>query len=218
MSRWSGYRSYLFDLDGTLVDTAPDINAALNYSLDRAGLGEVDISLTRHWVGHGSRILIGQALEYLQQQQLNIDLLLGDFLDYYRANLAVHSIIYPEVTETLVALQQSGARLAVVTNKLAELSEPLFADIGLAHHFDLIVCGDTASAPKPDPAPVNLCLQQFGLPAAETLFVGDSDTDVKAALAANVDVVCVRDGYNHGVDVTTLGATGIIESFTELVG
>lgn len=218
MNRWSGYRSYLFDLDGTLVDTAPDINAALNYSLDQAGLGQVDISLTRHWVGHGSRMLISQSLEYLQQQQLDIDPLLGDFLDYYRANLAVHSIIYPEVTATLIALKQAGARLAVVTNKLAELSEPLLADIGLAHHFDLIVCGDTASAPKPDPAPVNLCLHEFDLPASEVLFVGDSDTDVKAARAANVDVVCVRDGYNHGVDVTTLGATGIIDSFSELVG
>ncbi len=217
MSVWSGYEGYLFDLDGTLVDTAPDINAALNVSLHNAGLDGVDISLTRHWVGHGSRTLINQALAYLAQPERDIEPLLEDFLHHYRHNLATHSRIYPGVEQTLKQLKTSGTKLAVVTNKLAELSEPLLADIGLATYFDLIVSGDTANAPKPDPAPVLLCLQAFGLTAGQTLFVGDSDTDVNAALAAGVDVVCVRDGYNHGVDVTTLGATGIIDSFSELL-
>lgn len=218
MSVWSGYDGYLFDLDGTLVDTAPDINAALNVSLKNAGLNGVDIGLTRHWVGHGSRTLINQALAYLGQAQRDIEPLLEDFLHHYRNNLATHSQIYPGVEQTLKQLKCSGTQLAVVTNKLAELSEPLLADIGLAAYFDLIVSGDTAHAPKPDPAPVLLCLQAFSLTPRQTLFVGDSDTDVNAALAADVDVVCVRDGYNHGVDVTTLGATGVIDNFEELLG
>ena len=217
MSVWSGYDGYLFDLDGTLVDTAPDINAALNVSLQKAGLAGVDISLTRHWVGHGSRTLINQALAYLAQPQRDIERLLEDFLHHYRNNLAAHSQIYPGVEQTLKRLKSDGIKLAVVTNKLAELSEPLLVDIGLAGYFDLVVSGDTANAPKPDPAPVLLCLQTFSLTAQQTLFVGDSDTDVNAALAAGVDVVCVRDGYNHGMDVTTLGATGIIDSFLELL-
>ena len=84
-------------------------------------------------------------------------------------------------------------------------------------YFDLVVCGDTASAAKPDPAPVRLCLEAFDLAPSAALFVGDSDTDVKAAQAASVDVVCMRDGYNHGVDVNTLGANGVIDLFSELL-
>ncbi|XOV84216.1 MAG: phosphoglycolate phosphatase [bacterium] len=217
MRAWSGYSSYLFDLDGTLVDTAPDINAALNVSLEKAGLAGVDISLTRHWVGHGSRTLINEALAYLHEPHRDIEPLLADFLQHYRHNLATHSQIYPDVERTLQQLKNRGARLAVVTNKLAQLSEPLLKNIGLSSYFDLIVSGDTAQAPKPDPAPVHLCLQRLDTTAAQTLFVGDSDTDVNAALAAGVDVVCVREGYNHGVDVTTLGATGVIDSFLELL-
>jgi len=218
LSAWSGYDSYLFDLDGTLVDTAPDINAALNVSLNKAGLAGVDIGLTRHWVGHGSRMLINQALAYLAQPERDIEPLLEDFLSHYRNNLAIHSRIYPGVEQTLAQLKTNGAKLAVVTNKLAELSEPLLKDIQLADYFDLIVSGDTAHTPKPDPAPVLLCLEAFEMTPQQTLFVGDSDTDVNAALAAGIDVVCVRDGYNHGADVTTLGASGVIDSFLELLG
>ena len=94
---------------------------------------------------------------------------------------------------------------------------PLLEQIGIIELFDLVVCGDTAKAPKPDPAPVDLCLQRFEVTQDATLFVGDSDTDVKAAQAAGVAVVCMRDGYNHGADVTTLGADGVIDEFSELL-
>ena len=155
------YEAYLFDLDGTLVDTVPDIDQALNHALATVGLARVDLSLTRHWIGHGSRTLIKQALEYQQQAaaEPDIDQLITPFLDYYKANIAVHSRTYAEVNEALSTLHQRGTKLAVVTNKLTELSEPLLQDIGLHEFFDLIVCGDTASKPKPDPAPINLCLE-----------------------------------------------------------
>ena len=214
------YEAYLFDLDGTLVDTVPDIDRALNHALATVGLAHVDLSLTRHWIGHGSRTLIKQALEYQQQAaaEPDIDQLITPFLDYYKANIAVHSHIYPEVKEALSTLQQRGIKLAVVTNKLTELSEPLLQDIGLYEFFDLIVCGDTASKPKPDPAPINLCLEQFAYAPEQVLMVGDSETDVLAAQAASVDVACMRDGYNHGIDVATLKADFILESFADLPG
>ncbi len=218
MSSWASYDAYLFDLDGTLVDTAPDINAALNFCLDRAGFDAVDEALTRHWVGHGARVLIGQALQHHHNAATEVDVLLPDFLEYYSGHLADHSRIYPEVTDALTALRAKGAQLAVVTNKLTELSVPLLEQIGLAPYFDLVVCGDTAAAPKPDPAPVKYCLDRFGgLAPNRALFVGDSETDVNAANAAGVPVVCVRDGYNHGVDVTTLALNGVIDSFSELL-
>lgn len=218
MSKWANYDAYLFDLDGTLVDTAPDINAALNYGLRKAGLSEVDEALTRHWVGHGSRMLINQALRHHQKQDKDVEPILKNFLAFYSDHLAVHSIVYPGVLQTLDALESRGAKLAVVTNKLAELSNPLLQQIGLHDRFDAVVCGDTASAPKPDAAPIHYCLSALGKISAErALFVGDSDTDVGAANAANMDVVCVRDGYNHGVDVTTLELTGVIDNFSELL-
>lgn len=214
---WTSYDAYLFDLDGTLIDTAPDIDAALNHCLQQAGLDGVEQSLTRHWVGHGSRVLIGQALQHHHVANADIESLLPDFLTYYKNNISTHSTIYPGVTDTLAAMKNRGAKLAVVTNKLTELSLPLLTQIGMMDFFDLVVCGDTASAAKPDPAPVNLCLDTFELAPTSALFVGDSDTDVKAARAAGVDVVCMRDGYNHGVDVNTLGANGVIDLFTELL-
>jgi phosphoglycolate phosphatase len=214
---WNTFEAYLFDLDGTLVDTAPDINAALNFCLQQANLPTVDEDLTRHWVGHGSRVLIRQALQHHHVAHTDIDALLPAFLDYYTHHLADHSQIYPSVEQTLSTLAQRGAKLAVVTNKLTELSMPLLEQIGLLPYFDLVVCGDTAAAPKPDPAPVQYCLDTFGVTAAQSLFVGDSETDVSAAQSCNMAVVCVRDGYNHGVDVTTLPVSGVIDSFAELL-
>ena len=213
------YRAYLFDLDGTLVDSVPDIDQALNHALATADLPPVAESLTRHWIGHGSRTLIQQALQHHQQpaDTTAIDQLIGPFLSHYKANIAVHSKIYPQVRETLSTLQQAGNKLAVVTNKLTELSEPLLKDIGLYDFFDLIVCGDTADQPKPAADPIVLCLKHFDLTPAQVLMVGDSETDVLAAKAANVDVACVRDGYNHGVDVTTLDPDFVITSFAELL-
>ena len=212
------YQAYLFDLDGTLVDSVPDIDQALNHALATAGLPPVAESLTRHWIGHGSRTLIKQALEHHKKpaDAATIDRLIEPFLSHYKANIAVHSKIYPDVNEALFVLQQRGCRLAVVTNKLAELSEPLLQDIGLHHFFDLIVCGDTAAQPKPAADPIVLCLKHFDLTPKQVLMVGDSETDVLAAKAAEVDVACVRDGYNHGVDVTTLNPDFVITSFAEL--
>jgi len=213
------YRAYLFDLDGTLVDSVPDIDQALNHALATADLPPVAESLTRHWIGHGSRTLIQQALQHHQQpaDTTAIDQLIGPFLSHYKANIAVHSKIYPQVRETLSTLQQAGNKLAVVTNKLTELSEPLLKDIGLYDFFDLIVCGDTTAQPKPAADPIVLCLEHFDLTPPQVLMVGDSETDVLAAKAANVDVACVRDGYNHGVDVTTLDPDFVITSFAELL-
>ena len=224
------YRAYLFDLDGTLVDTAPDIHQALNYALQQHGLSEVDIALTRHWVGHGSRVLVERALTYHQKSvdiqnraepaiQASIDpqAIQQSFIDYYQANLVTHSNIYPDVEGTLEALKAQGAKLAVVTNKLTQLSTPLLEQIGLAPLFDLVVCGDTAAHPKPAADPINLCLAHFVMDHQQTLMVGDSGTDVDAARAANVDVACVSDGYNHGVDVASLNPDYVLSAFTDLL-
>ncbi len=211
------YSGYLFDLDGTLVDTAPDINAALNHALTLHGGRPVNEALTRHWVGHGARALITEAIADQTLEDALLDTLLTDFLDYYIANISVLSTPYAGVLAAMDALRDRGARLAVVTNKLARLTEPLLDELSLTDYFDTIVCGDTADAPKPDAAPALFACGKMGVPPADALFVGDSAADVGCARAAGCPVVVVRDGYNHGIPAGELGADAVIESFLDLV-
>ena len=134
------YRGYLFDLDGTLVDTAPDINAALNHALTHYNHAAVTQAHTRHWIGHGAKSLIGQALaaelgcapdpEYVEKIR-------ATFLDHYEAHIADHSREYPGTTQALIKLKQAGARLAVVTNKITRLSIHLLNTLELSRHFDV---------------------------------------------------------------------------------
>jgi phosphoglycolate phosphatase len=211
------YAGYLFDLDGTLIDTAPDIGAALNHALARGGFAGVDEALTRHWVGHGSRVLVQQALDRQAAPADALDDVQRAFLDYYERHIADRSTPYPHVIESLRALRGRGARLAVVTNKVARLSVPLLEALDMAKLFDLVVGGDTAARPKPAADPALHACAAIGVDIADTLFVGDSETDVACARAAGCAVVCVRDGYNHGTSAEHLGADDVIDSFRALL-
>ncbi len=216
------YSAYLFDLDGTLIDSAPDINRALNHALAAAHLPAVDEALTRHWVGHGSRVLLEQALEHHGRSELIDDAdgmtrLLDVFIGHYEAHIADRSTPYRGVVEALDALACRGAALAVVTNKLTRLSHRVLEALDLAHYFGAIVCGDTLSVSKPDAEPALHACRILNCAPADALFVGDSETDVKTARNAGCAVVCVRDGYNHGTPADALGADGVIDSFTELL-
>lgn len=217
----SAYDGYLFDLDGTLVDTAPDINAALNHALQRHGYTGVDEAITRHWVGHGARVLIRQALQNQQAaaaiSDTNTDALLTDFIRYYEEHIADNSKPYPGVIDTLKQLRRRGAKLAVVTNKLTTLSEQVLDALELTRYFESIVCGDSTDNPKPAADPALLACRELSVPVTRVLFVGDSATDVDCARAAGCDVVCVPDGYNHGIAASELGADAVIESLQDLV-
>jgi phosphoglycolate phosphatase len=211
------YTGYLFDLDGTLVDTAPDINAALNHALTVHGASAVNEALTRHWVGHGAKALVAAAIK---EQRLANDLaepMFESFLEYYQNHLSVLSRPYPSVVDTLQVLKDRGARLAVVTNKLALFTEPLLAELDLSRYFDAIVCGDTTDNPKPAADPALHTCKTLAVDPVSALFVGDSAADVGCARAAGCPVVVVRDGYNHGTPADELGADAVIESFSDLV-
>ena len=211
------YAGYLFDLDGTLVDTAPDINVALNAALSRAGFATVSEALTRHWVGHGARVLIEQALDHQGRAHDAVEPLREAFIAHYEQNIATHSRPYPGVVEALAALRDRGARLAVVTNKMTRLTLPLLDALALSDWFECVVCGDTTARPKPAPDPALHAGALLGLGMHQTLFVGDSDTDVNCARAAGCAVVCVADGYNHGIAAESLGADAVIASFRDLL-
>jgi phosphoglycolate phosphatase len=216
------YPAYLFDLDGTLVDSAPDINGALNAALAAAGYPGVDEQLTRNWVGAGSRALLERALRHNRADvhvadEFLMARLLTTFIDHYSAHIADNSCPYDGVEDTLRALTQRGARLAVVTNKLENLSQLLLEALGLRGYFDALVGGDTLPHRKPNPAPALHACRILTCSPNDALFVGDSITDVETARAAGCPVVCVRAGYNHGTKAEQLGADAVIDSLIELL-
>lgn len=214
------YDLWLFDLDGTLIDTAPDLYVSLNHILTAAGHSDVSESLVREWVGAGARQLIIQALaaQYPGQppEALDLDGLHGRYLEHYQANIAVHSRPYPGVLDTLARLREAGKPMAVVTNKYEGLSRQLLATMGLDHWFDAIVGGDTLAVKKPDPEPLFEACRQLGGPPERALMLGDSITDVSAARAAAIPVVCVSYGYNHGQDIRCAEPDLVVDSLSAL--
>ena len=152
------YDAYLFDLDGTLVDTAPDLGGALNASLRNAGLPGITEAQARMWIGHGAKFSLTQALDHhnLNLDPAAVDALLDNFLNHYENHVAELSTLYAGVVDTLDALRQSGSKLAVVTNKPTRFTLPLLSELALDGYFQSVVCGDTAALPKPAPDPILL--------------------------------------------------------------
>lgn len=211
------YAGYLFDLDGTLIDTAPDLTFALNHALAEFGHKGVDVAVARNWVGQGARSALERAVAHRDAPADAVDAMLTSFLDCYRNRIAVESAPYADVEETLAVLAGRGAKLAVVTNKRGELTNKLLAEIGFAGHFDAVVAGDTVARPKPAPDPALAACEALGLGVDEVLFVGDSLADVGCARAAGCAVVCVAYGYRQGVAAADLGADAVIETFRDLL-
>ena len=214
------FDAYLFDLDGTLVDTAPDLMHALNATLVHAGYEKVGIELTRLWVGHGARIMLAQAVEHQGESKLTDDQIeecFDFFLERYGQRIAEDSRPYPGVVDSLCALSSRTRKLGVVTNKLQDLSIQLLRELDLYRFFNIVVGGDTLQVRKPEPQPILYACNELVSVPSETLFVGDSTTDVKAARAAGCPVVCMRDGYNHNTPAVELGADYVIDSFCQLL-
>ncbi len=213
------YDAYLFDLDGTLIDTVPDLNRALNHTLEQASLPTVDESLTRHWIGHGVRAMLTAAFTHAEidpsvaEYEGHVDV----FLEHYKAHIADVSRPYEGAVEVLETLRRDEIPCAVVTNKIFELTEPLLAALDLTRFFAAIVAGDTAPEPKPAAAPALLACERLGVAPADTLFIGDSAADVGCARAAGCPVVVCEYGYNHGIAPESLGADRVIATFLDLV-
>ncbi|HBX00766.1 MAG TPA: phosphoglycolate phosphatase, partial [Gammaproteobacteria bacterium] len=213
------YDAYLFDLDGTLVDTAPDLGQALNASLRDAGFPGVTTDQARQWIGFGARYSLTQAIEHhqLALTESATDQLLEGFLNFYAAHVADASTPYDSVIDTLDVLHDAGAKLAVVTNKPARFTVPLLSALSLDGYFESVISGDTATQPKPAADPILLCLDELNVGIDQALMVGDSLADVGAAKAAGVDVACFRHGYNHGMDVRAMEPNFVFDRLCEIL-
>lgn len=209
----------MFDLDGTLVDTVPDIFVALNAALADLRLPPVSIEQTRGWVGNGARTLCGRAIARDEQDTADpaqAGVLLERFLLRYAERVCHSSRVYSGARECLQWLHAQGCVLACVTNKPLEHARELLQALELQGFFSLVLGGDSLPERKPDAMPLLECLRHFDVDAANALMVGDSMNDIAAARSAGIESICVTYGYNQGRDVHALGATRVIESLAEL--
>lgn len=205
-------RAVLFDLDGTLVDTAPELIHTLNEMRRRRGLAEMDHAPLRAQASHGTQGLIrlgfGVGHDHPEFQDLR-----AEFLDIYIEHLTARSDLFPGMEEVLDGLEARGIPWAVVTNKPAFLTEPLLRDLGLLERAASVVSGDTCAHPKPHPEPVLHACRCMGASPDRCLYVGDAARDVEAATAAGMPTLVALYGYLGGDDLPeTWGAAGFIQS------
>jgi len=207
----------VFDLDGTLVDTAPDLAAALNHALGVLGRPGVPAADVRHMVGHGARRLLeaGLGATGTTSPEL-VEAGVPHFLDHYRANIAVGSRPWPGVERALDALDAAGCRLAICTNKPVALSLALVEALGWTARFHANLGFDSVPLPKPDAGHVLASIAAAGGIPADSAFVGDSITDVRAARAANVPIVLVSFGFSD-VPPASLEADRLIDHYDALL-
>jgi len=213
----------LFDLDGTLLDTAADIAAALNRALGERAWPPIAPGEVRRMIGRGSPLLIERALAYQGRvlDEKARGALLERFFHHYAAleeSGQFEARPYAGAVECLRALHEAGLRTAVVTNKQARFALGLLAALGLGGWVDRVVGGDSCERRKPDPQPLLHACEQLGVAPARALMVGDSGNDVQAAHAALMPVLCVPYGYNEGQDPRQLPCDAFIETLGELPG
>ena len=208
-----------FDLDGTLVDTAPDLVGTLNTVLGQEGLPALPMDAVRMMIGRGARVMLerGFAAAGEPLEASRSDVLMERFIDIYLGRIARESTPFPGVAEALERLRGAGARLSVCTNKPTNLSIALLDALELSHWFEAIVGRDTAPAAKPDARHLFAAVEQAGGQTSRALLVGDSETDINTARNAGLPIVAVTFGYTE-IPCADLNPDALIESFTELPG
>jgi len=213
-------RLVMFDLDGTLMDSVPDLAAAVDKMLMLLGREPAGIDRVRDWVGNGSRVLVRRALAGQLQHEGVADELADEALALFmKAYSGGHELttVYPGVRECLDWLRERDVKLAIITNKPSQFIEPLLEENGLAGYFQWLIGGDTLPQQKPDPAALVWVMREAGVSPNASLFVGDSRNDVRAAKAASVPCAALTYGYNHGEPIAHEQPALVLDDLRELV-
>ena len=209
----------LIDVDGTLVDSVPDLAWCVDELMKQLGREPYGEAKVRNWVGNGverltRRALIGQLDGEPSDEEF--EQAYPIFLELYAENTSKRSALYPGVREGLDFLKSAGYKLGCVTNKAAQFTLPLLRDLGVHDEFQIIVSGDSLPQKKPDPMPLLHAAEKLGVKPENSLMLGDSKSDVKAARAAGFQIICMSYGYNHGEDIRNYHPDAVIDSMAEL--
>jgi len=209
----------LIDVDGTLVDSVPDLAFCVDEMLKQLDMPVRGEAAVREWVGNGVIRLTERALTNDLNgypEQALFDKAMPIFNELYMENTSKRSELYTGVVEGMAFLKECGFKIGCVTNKAAQFTIPLLKDLGLHDEFETIICGDTLEKKKPDPEPLLHAAAQLGVKPKESLMLGDSKSDVKAARAAGFKIICMSYGYNHGEDIRNYDPDVVIDSMAEL--
>jgi phosphoglycolate phosphatase len=213
-------RLVMFDLDGTLIDSVPDLAVAVDHMLLKLGRAPAGLGAVREWVGNGAPVLVRRALagdiDHSQVDDVEAEHALEIFMDAYADGHEL-TVVYPGVRDTLKWLHKQGVEMALITNKPERFVAPLLDQMKIGRYFKWIIGGDTLAQKKPDPAALFFVMKMANVPASQSLFVGDSRSDVLAAKAAGVKCVALSYGYNHGRPIAEESPALVIDDLRKLI-
>ncbi|GAA0401481.1 phosphoglycolate phosphatase [Cocleimonas flava] len=219
MSKTFSPELIMIDVDGTLVDSVPDLSWCLDETLKKVGLPPRGEAAARKWVGNGViRIVergIANDLDAPHDEAIFKDAM-PIFRELYAENTSKRSKLYPGVREGVDYLKSTGIKIGCITNKDEQFTHPILKDLGLWNDFEIVISGDTLEKKKPDPLPLLHGAKMLGVKPENSLMLGDSTSDVKAARAAGFEIICMSYGYNHGDDIRDSNPDAVIDSMTEL--
>lgn len=209
----------LIDVDGTLVDSVPDLAFCVDEMMKQLDMPTRGETAVRQWVGNGVQRLVERALANDMDAHPDAGSFaraMPIFMDLYAENTSKRSRLYDGVLEGLDFLRScTGLKVGCVTNKAAQFTHPLLKDLGIFDRFEIIVSGDTLPEKKPHPLPLLHAAEMLGVAPAESVMIGDSKSDVKAARAAGFQIICMTYGYNHGEDIRHYEPDAVVDSMAE---
>ena len=219
---FSDKKLLLFDLDGTLINSAPDLAKSVNLMLQKLERKPFDEEMIHGWVGNGAMMLVKRALTgaTLVDETLDdglVEKALEIFFDFYAKHLCDDTHAYPNVPHTLHELKNRGYRLAIITNKPFAFVSPILEGLGMDELFEFVLGGDSLDVRKPDPAPLLHACETLDEEVLHTLMIGDSKNDIQAANSCGMHSVGVSYGYNYGQKIHVFNPTAVIEDFAELL-
>jgi phosphoglycolate phosphatase len=218
MTKLTGIKAAIIDLDGTMLDTAADFHVAVNRMRADLGLAPLAQDIIVNFVGKGTENLMRRvlAVDYDEDEAARrFQQALDSYTEHYLAINGDYSSLYPGVQEGLQAMKEKGLRLACVTNKPISFTLPLLDKKGLRSFFEVVYGGDSLPRKKPDPLPLLQVCRDFGLQPAQVVAIGDSSNDAQAARAAGCRVLNVPYGYNHGESIHDVDSDGIVQTLLE---